>query len=224
MDLMQGLLKVMLSTGAGWVLWLLIALSVVSQAIILERVWVFRKLAADLGDLGERLRDLLQSGEVEKARQLLHSKPSVDAQVAYEGLRAFDKGADSVAEAMASAKATQRARMEAHLSFLGTLGNNAPFIGLFGTVIGIIRAFHDLAQNAAGGSTRVMAGISEALVATAMGLFVAIPAVLAYNYFQRRIRTQLSAGDALVHLVLSEMRRAPGTAAAAPLKAAEVTA
>ena len=85
--------------------------------------------------------------------------------------------------------ARSRIEYERRLAFLGTLGNNAPFVGLFGTVLGIIRAFADLAGNPdAAGSGTVMAGISEALVATAVGLFVALPAVVAYNFFQRALR------------------------------------
>ena len=72
----------------------------------------------------------------------------------------------------------EKHKMDKGLVILGTLGNNAPFIGLFGTVIGIIKAFHDLAQNPEGGPSVVMAGVSEALVATAVGILVAIPAVI----------------------------------------------
>ena len=82
----------------------------------------------------------------------------------------------------------EKLRLESRIAILGTLGNNAPFIGLFGTVLGIINAFHSLAQNTKGGPAIIMAGISEALIATALGLFIAIPAVGAYNYFVRRIK------------------------------------
>jgi biopolymer transport protein ExbB len=93
--------------------------------------------------------------------------------------------------------------MEKHLGILGTLGNNCPFIGLFGTVLGIIKAFADLSHNQAGGAAVVMAGIAEALVATAVGLMVAIPAVVAYNIFQGRVRRTLGRVDAMAHLILA---------------------
>jgi biopolymer transport protein ExbB len=86
---------------------------------------------------------------------------------------------------------------------LGTLGNNAPFIGLFGTVLGIIKAFADLAKNQGGGATVVMAGIADALVATAVGLLVALPAVVAFNIFQGRIRRTMGRVDTLAHLILT---------------------
>jgi biopolymer transport protein ExbB len=93
--------------------------------------------------------------------------------------------------------------MEKHLGILGTLGNNAPFVGLFGTVLGIIKAFADLAKNQGGGAAVVMAGIADALVATAVGLLVALPAVVAFNVFQGRIRRTMGRADTLAHLILS---------------------
>jgi biopolymer transport protein ExbB len=83
------------------------------------------------------------------------------------------------------------------------LGNNAPFIGLFGTVIGIIQAFHNLAANPAGGPAVVMAGISEALVATAVGLVVAIPAVVAYNGFLRVVKRRVANAEAVKRIILT---------------------
>lgn len=88
-------------------------------------------------------------------------------------------------------EATLRLLLEKRLGILATFGNNAPFIGLFGTVLGVIDAFHTLGLGAGFGVEAVMGGISEALVATAAGLFVAIPSVIAYNYFVRRIRALL---------------------------------
>lgn len=206
MDVIQALLDICLITGATWVLWLLIGLSVASIAVIIERAYFFSTLGEDPGQLLETLREDLRQGKVGEAIQKLRGRSSVGACIAVEGLEAHAKGVDAVAEAMTAAKAIQRVRLEKRLAFLGTLGNNAPFIGLFGTVIGIIKAFHDLSQNTSGGAQAVMAGISEALVATAMGLFVAIPAVIAFNAFQRRIRSMLAASDALAHLLLSDLR------------------
>jgi biopolymer transport protein ExbB len=95
--------------------------------------------------------------------------------------------------------------MERGLSFLATVGSNAPFIGLFGTVLGIIQAFHDLAANTSEASEAVMAGISEALVATAVGLLVAIPAVVLYNFFTRWVKGRLARSESLADLVMSQL-------------------
>ena len=101
----------------------------------------------------------------------------------------------------------EKVRLERNLAFLGTLGANAPFIGLFGTVLGIIKAFKDLAESGLkpGGetSTEVMSGISEALVATAVGLLVAIPAVVAYNIFQRRVKRTMGEAESLANTARS---------------------
>jgi biopolymer transport protein ExbB len=162
--------------GATWVLWLLIALSVISVAIMFERVWYFRTRRPQKAALMSDARTLLA-----------------------------DANGD-VAAAVEGAKNRQRLRLERHLGFLATLGSNAPFIGLFGTVLGIIKAFHDLAGNQGGGPSVVMGGISEALVATAVGLMVAIPAVVAFNYFNRRVRVGMAQVEWLAHLAIAELR------------------
>ena len=109
-------------------------------------------------------------------------------------------------QVIASTLARERPQYERFLSFLGTLGNNAPFIGLFGTVLGIIRAFRDLATHTIEGSSAVMAGIAEALVATAVGLLVALPAVAVFTTFQRVIRTQVATSEALTRVVLAHAK------------------
>ena len=111
---------------------------------------------------------------------------------------------------------SERLRHEKRLAFLGTLGNNAPFVGLFGTVLGIIRAFHDLAANTGAGTQAVMSGIAEALVATGVGLLVALPAVATYNAFIRRVETLMSESEATAHTILAHLKtdRAPAKEAA----------
>ncbi|MCM2280405.1 MAG: MotA/TolQ/ExbB proton channel family protein, partial [Bdellovibrionaceae bacterium] len=98
----------------------------------------------------------------------------------------------------------ERPQLERSLNFLATVGSNAPFIGLLGTVLGIMKAFRDLAANAsATGNEAVMLGIAEALVATAVGLIVAIPAVIAYNYFQRQVKITLQSLETVRDLCLA---------------------
>jgi biopolymer transport protein ExbB len=119
------------------------------------------------------------------------------------GALAAPRGAEAVEEIVEATIIRERLRYERFLSYLSTLGNNAPFIGLFGTVLGIIKAFADLSHNSGGGAAAVMAGISEALVSTAVGLMVAIPAVIAFNFFQAKVRKTLANIDAIAHLVLA---------------------
>jgi len=173
--------------GAGWVLWLLVALSVVSVAIMFERLWFLKRHRPDQATLTHDMNVLLASAEADAA---LGETPDPDKLTA----------------ALEGAKAREKMRLERNLAFLATLGSNAPFIGLFGTVLGIIKAFHDLAHSQAGGPSVVMAGISEALVATAVGLMVAIPAVVAFNYFSRRVKAVMSQVEWMAHLALAEVK------------------
>ena len=96
--------------------------------------------------------------------------------------------------------------MERNLAFLGTVGNNAPFVGLLGTVIGVIQAFHALDQSGGQATAGVMATVGEALVATAIGLLVALPAVAFFNYFQRVIRYRLTWADVLGRDLLAHLK------------------
>jgi len=195
--------------GAEWVLWLLIALSIISFAIMIERAYYFLTHGVDIDSLGTDLRRMLAKGNVADARSRVKGSDTAEMTVIAAGLDEVERGVDAVAEAMVGRKAHERMRLERNLAFLGTLGNNAPFIGLFGTVLGIIRAFHELSANQAGqasGAAVVMAGISEALVATAVCLMVAIPAVVGFNYFNRRVRQTLANVDALAHVVLAQLK------------------
>jgi biopolymer transport protein ExbB len=208
--------------GAEWVLWLLIFLSIVSIAIMIERAWFFTTHRIDLASLQDKLRRALAKGDVENAKKQV-TGDTVEEAVMRSGLAEVSRGVDAVGAAMSGAKASQRLRLERNLSVLGTLGNNAPFIGLFGTVLGIIKAFHDLSGNQAGGVAVVMSGISEALVATAVGLMVAIPAVIGFNFFNRRVRLHISNVDSLAHEVLAELKGVDaGSKADVKTKMAEV--
>lgn len=195
--------------GAEWVMWVLAALSLFSIAIMIERAIFFFGQRPDISGLVEDLRKLLGAGDIEGARQRVSGMKGIAAEVATDALREAERGPEAVDEIAASAMIRQRLLLERNLAFLGTVGNNAPFVGLFGTVIGIILAFHELSLNTQGGASTVMAGISEALVATAAGLLVAIPAVAGFNVFQRRIKTILGDADAVVHVLLAGLRGRP---------------
>jgi biopolymer transport protein ExbB len=201
MHLTERLLGFML-LGSEWVLFVLLGLSVVSVAVMVERA-IFLRSRGDADAMARELESLLKGGDLEGARQALAGRTMPAAMVAAAGLNHYARGSEAVGAAMAGAKARLRVDMEKNLGLLGTLGNNAPFIGLFGTVLGIIKAFADLSRNSTGGANAVMAGISEALVATAVGLMVAIPAVIAFNYFQAKVRKIAARIDAVAHMVLA---------------------
>jgi biopolymer transport protein ExbB len=158
--------------GAEWVMWLLVALSVISIAIMAERAIYFFAAGRGRAALIQELKALLRAGDVERARVRLSIERGLAAAVGLAALSEVDRGVGAVEEAAAGATAAEKPGLERNLSFLATVGNNAPFIGLFGTVLGIIRSFHDLSLDSQGGAATVMSGISEALVATAIGLLV----------------------------------------------------
>ena len=193
--------------GSSWVLWLLIGLSVISVAIMIERGIYFVRHRMDVDAVASEIRQVMDNpAERERLAARFAKADTVEAKVVGVGLSQAGRGADAAAEAMISARAQHKHDLERGLAFLGTLGNNAPFIGLFGTVLGIIKAFRDLAENSQAGAQAVMAGISEALVSTAIGLMVAIPAVIAFNFFQRRVRAHVTNADTLAHVILAELR------------------
>jgi biopolymer transport protein ExbB len=212
MNTIDSVKEVLLISGAGWVLWFLGALSMASLALAIERWLYLRRRGGNLEALARQLDEHLRRDDFAGARRMLETSPSVAARVADAGLRLAERGTEAADKAMQSAVALERGRLERWLAFLATVGNNAPFVGLFGTVVGVIHAFEELGHSAPGhgataagqvASQAVMASIVEALVATAVGILVALPAVAAYNYLQRRVAALLSGTEVLTNLVLA---------------------
>ena len=208
------ILDIMLRAGSHWVLWLLIGLSLAAVAVMIERVWFYVQEGRPARQVEAALEALRDKGTSEALRVLGGSR-AMEAVIARGCLERASDGADAVDEHRAALVEQERARYEKRLAFLGTLGNNAPFVGLFGTVLGIIRSFHDLAGGSMQNTQAVMAGIAEALVATGVGLVVALPAVATYNAFVRHVDSRIAASDAIAHEILAHLKaaRAPASAA-----------
>ena len=199
------------SLGASWVLWLLVGLSVVSVAIMFERLIFFA--THSMGDVREIARQL-ERGDLEGAVKSVGTKRGLESEVVREGVLNAPQGADAVEEVVQRVIMTEKLGYERFLVYLSTLGNNAPFVGLFGTVLGVIAAFGELAKTAANGavstgSAHVMSGISEALVATAVGLLVALPAVAVNNFFVRWLKTITVRGEVLGHALAAHLKALP---------------
>lgn len=205
--LIERLLKVAL-LGSEWVLYVLAFLSMLSFTIMAERFFFFRKHRGDVEELGRQLAAELTKGDLGSAAAVLNASRTIEGQVAVEALRWAYAGPEAVADAVDAELARRKKDLEAGTNFLGTVGNNSPFVGLFGTVLGVIIAFEALGK--AGGNASamgsVMAGIAEALVATGVGLFVALPAVVAYNIVQKRIGEVENGAIALTKLVCAFIR------------------
>ncbi len=191
---------------AEWVLYFLLVLLAVCVVVVAWKVAFFVQNGIQAKQLRQRVSALVGGGEIEDFCQEVEEQGGVEAAVLRHALRYIANGPDVVDRQMVIALTAGRARMESGLTFLGTVGANAPFVGLFGTVLGIIKAFRDLSFETQSGASAVMAGISEALVATAVGLLVAIPAVVAFNYLQRQVKKTVANSGALNQQVLFRLR------------------
>jgi biopolymer transport protein ExbB/biopolymer transport protein TolQ len=194
-------------------LYILILLSVGSIAVAIERIMFFNKRKVDATQLGLEITKKLRANDRAGAEKLLANHPSIEAQVMFEAIKWLDHGTDSVREVIDGTLRQRKKEYERGLLYLGTLGNNAPFVGLFGTVLGIVSAFKELGSAGASGQMgNVMSGIAEALVATAIGILVAIPAVVAFNYFQKKAGEVEENVATLANFLFAEMKsgqRAP---------------
>ena len=167
----------------------LILLSIISVTIVFERLWSLRNLSAMTLRIADSLQEPLKKGQRDLAVAICKQNSNSPAGRIFLNILSHEnishaEAANSIAtEAMFE----ETQKLKKHLWILGTVASSAPFIGLLGTVIGIIRSFESMAVAGTGGFAVVAAGISEALVATALGLAVAIIAVIFYNYFQTRI-------------------------------------
>lgn len=171
-------------TGGGWVIWALILSSIGGVAVAYDRWNLLKAEAKALAALRPAFLAAVAAEDIDAAAKAVAAHPGAAARVLSEPA------------SLEAALSDEKRHLEGRLLWLGTLGNNAPFVGLFGTVLGVIKAFHDLAESGAGPEV-VMAGLSEALVATAVGLLVAIPSVLAFNFLQKKLRDLLSETEAL---------------------------
>ena len=161
--------------------------SILVLAIVLERVWRFRGIERGTRSVTREAIELLVRREVEGARSLLEKAKTPISEVYLEAMRWKNIALEDLENILRTSRQEISFDLKRGLWVVGTIGSLAPYVGLFGTVVGIIRAFQDMAEHGAGGFEVVAAGISEALVATGAGLFVAIVALGFFNYLQVRV-------------------------------------
>lgn len=193
-----------------WVLYLLLSLSLLSVAVMVERWFFYRRRKLDFEAVKTEFSKALDKGDFDAAAKLLAKHDCLETNVTLAGLRGYEKGPESVEDLIAGAMSRGKAEYERRLSILATLASNSPYIGLFGTVLGIVRSFKEMSKDIANASTGVMAGIAEALVATAVGLLVAIPAVVAYNVFKGMVKDAVTNTDGLTRVLMAELKSATG--------------
>jgi biopolymer transport protein ExbB len=202
--------------GAEWVLYFLILLSVISIALIFERVRFYRQATRGLSDFRRQIRASANNGKWDEAKKAAEARANaakagskdLEAEMTFALLDQGRSTPEVLSEVAQDAVMRARLEWEQNLSVLATIGANAPFVGLFGTVLGIIKAFHDLSQQQGAGAQTVSSGISEALIATAIGILVAIPAVVAFNFFQRRVKAGLTEAEALKSFLIGKLSQA----------------
>ncbi|HVH92979.1 MAG TPA: MotA/TolQ/ExbB proton channel family protein [Candidatus Acidoferrum sp.] len=169
----------------------LILLSIVSVTVVLERLWSLKNIGSITLRITESLLEPIKKGQRDLAIAICRQNSQSPAARIFLNVleREGSQGLDTASAFATEAMFEETQKLKKHLWILGTVASSAPFIGLLGTVVGIIKAFENMAVAGTGGFAVVAAGISEALVATALGLAVAIIAVIFYNYFQTRIST-----------------------------------
>ncbi len=191
--------------SASGILYFMAFLSVASVAIMIERYFALKKVGAQSMGMARGFRSVIESQDLSQIKSLSENTTSLEGRALGYGINYVNKhGINGLDELFNSFKTIERPTLEKNLNVLGTIASNAPYVGLLGTVMGIMKAFNDLAGASAqqGGNEVVMAGIAHALVSTAIGLAVAIPAVVAFNFFQKKVGNVLSNIDAARDLCL----------------------
>lgn len=191
-----------------FVLLVLVLMSVISIAMIFERFMTLKKVASESERVRARVRMALQTGSVADYEDIAKDPTSIEGRAAGQALKHFKQnGEPGFTEVFNTFILTEKPDLEKFLPVLATIASNAPFIGLFGTVLGIMKAFNDLAMAPEAGQQTVMAGISVALVATAAGLFVAIPAGMFFNYFTRKVRSIINSVESVKELGIAYTKK-----------------
>ena len=200
--------------GAEWVMWLLVVMGFVALVLFFVRLYFFNRYSVDVDQLVTRLNrswiETCEGAPTNNQIEDLHCghPDSMELSVVRGVVEAFEQDNEQLDHIMQKIILTQRPLYERHLPYFGIVGSNAPFIGLFGTVIGVIISFKELGENPKGGLEVVGPGISEALVATAVGLLVAIPAVIMFNYLKSKMRGRIQNSE-LVYRHLLALKGSP---------------
>jgi biopolymer transport protein ExbB len=176
----------------SWAIDLLLVFSVIALAVILERLWSYSKLRLDEKALMDKVQKALKKGNIQEASFICRSTNHPLGQILDAGIDNKDLPREDIADILDGELIEARSYLERKNSVLSTISFISPLLGLLGTVTGIIRAFHDLAVSGSGGPSTVMAGVAEALVSTAIGIIVAIPAAIFYNYFMNKVKVMLT--------------------------------
>ena len=193
---------------SAFILAVLLLCSLVCLTLIVERWFYFRRISVNSEKIMAKIRTNVIAGKLDAAvDQLGETEGNPMLSLIHLAMKNSHLAKEQLSEILRAFGLRQRMMFERSLGVLGTLGNTAPFIGLLGTVMGIIQAFRDLAgpQAQANGASAVATGIAEALIATAAGLFVAIPAVVFYNFYLKKVNFLFIPTDAVSSYILVQL-------------------
>ena len=188
--------------GARGIMIILLLLSIWSIAIMIDRNQVFKK---EIGKVNlEEAKKIILSKNWESLKSWGERNPSFASGALLSAIEAESKQSESIDRAVQSFYSEKRLTLERGLNFLATLAANSAFIGLLGTVMGIIQSFGLLSAQQGSAMGAVMFGLAEALLTTAIGIFVAVPAAIAYNHFSQRLRTAVLEANSLKDLYVAK--------------------
>jgi biopolymer transport protein ExbB len=173
----------------GWDMWLLLLLSIAGLAVVIERLVFFASQHGDTKGLLRQIGQKISADDIDGAIKICRSQRGMLPRILEFGLQRGEKNRADITDALSIALMEHLNSLERNLGIVGTIAVIAPFVGLFGTVLGIIRAFQDIALKGNSTPAVVAAGVSEALITTASGLIIAVVAVVFFNYFKTRIKT-----------------------------------
>ncbi len=169
-------------------MYILVFCSFLSVMVFLERIFYYRRLSRTKRPVFmARIKKTLRKGSIADAVEVCQGTQTPFSNVVSSGLELCGRSAEEISNAMEREITIETTKLERYTGVVATIGNTAVYIGLFGTVLGIIRAFHDISAAGAGGMSIVIGGVAEALICTATGLLVAIPAVIVFNYFTKKV-------------------------------------
>jgi biopolymer transport protein ExbB len=175
-------------TQGGWDMWLLLGISIVGVAVAIERLVFFASQHGDTKGLLKQIGQRISDNDLPGAIKICASQKGMLPRILEFGLKRGEKNRADITDALSIALMEHLNALERNLPIIGTIAVIAPFVGLFGTVLGIIKAFQDIALKGNSTPAVVAAGVSEALITTATGLIIAVIAVVFFNYFKSRIK------------------------------------
>jgi len=172
----------------GWDMWLLLGISILGLAVVIERLVFFASQHGDTKGLLGNIAGHIQNDDLQGAKDVCRRQRGMLPRILEFGLQRGEKNRADITDALSIALMEHLNSLERNLGIIGTIAVIAPFVGLFGTVLGIIRAFQDIALKGNSTPAVVSAGVAEALITTASGLIIAVIAVVFFNYFKTRIK------------------------------------